>query len=378
MTEIEEPRTTEAHVYAGPGRELRREQLHLQEPQAEEVLLDVVACGVCHTDLHLLKEEIAFPHPAVLGHEVSGVVRAVGDGVDHVGPGDRVVCSFIMPCGRCRHCERGRDDLCEVFFTMNRLSGTLYDGTSRLSRPGGEPVAMYSMGGHARQAVVPERAVFEVPEGVPLTDAAVLGCSLFTACGAISTVAKVRRGESVAVIAAGGVGLSMIHLARAAGAERVVAIDVDDDKLALAEELGATETINSTRADPVESLHGLLGHGADVVIEALGSAATAKLAVDLADDGGRAVLAGVAPIGQTLDVDITKVVRRKIQILGTFGGQAHETMPEVLRMVEQGGIDLERLITDRFSFDEVGEAYRALDERRIRGRGLIEIASELA
>lgn len=340
-------------------------------PQAEEVLIEVAACGVCHTDLHVIKDEVAFPKPAVLGHEVSGIVREVGSAVSHVAPGDRVACSFIMPCGRCRHCAKGLEDICENFFNYNRLAGQLYDGTTRLSR-NGEDIAMYSMAGHASHCVVPAPAVFALPDEIPLAEAAVLGCSLFTGYGAVSTVADVQPGETVAVIAAGGVGLSIIHLARAAGAERVIAIDIDDEKLALARELGATDVINSADRDPVEEVTQLLGRGVDVAFEALGSVPTVKLAVDILDDGGRAVLAGIAPIGHTMDVDITKVVRRKLKILGSFGAPASTAMPQVIQLAAEGRINLDKLITHRFTFEQTGEAYQLLNQRKILGRGLID------
>lgn len=374
----ETPRQTEAFVLTGEDSVLRPETLQLQSPQADEVLIEVAACGVCHTDLHVIKDEVAFPKPCVLGHEVSGIVRAVGPGVDHVAPGDRVACSFIMPCGDCRHCRKGLEDLCETFFNLNRLNGHLYDGTSRLSREDGQSIAMYSMAGHARYAISPARAVHRVPDGVSLTDIAVVGCSLFTAYGAVKTVAEIKPGESVAVVAAGGVGLSIIHVARAAGAEQVIAVDVDDEKLALARELGATHTVNSTQQDPVAAVQEMLGHGVDVAFEALGSVPTVKLAVDLLDDGGRAVLAGIAPAGHTLDIDITKVVRRKIQILGSFGARSSAAMPEVIRLAAEGHIDLQAFITDRFDFTETDEAYRRLNARQIRGRGLIEVNPALA
>lgn len=360
-----------------PGLErLHVDRIDVAAPQAGEVLVDVAACGVCHTDLHVIKDEVAFPKPAVLGHEVSGIVAAVGEGVTHVSLGDCVACSFIMPCGTCRHCEKGLEDLCETFFQQNRLAGHLYDGTTRYTR-GGEDVAMYSMGGHARSCVVPARAVFPLPDSVPLHEAAILGCSLFTAHGAVRTVADVQPGETVAVVATGGIGLSIIHLARAAGAERVIAVDIDDAKLALAAELGATDVINSLTQDPADEVRRLLGHGVDVAFEALGSVRTVQQTVDLLDDGGRAVLAGIAPAGQTFDVDIAKVVRRKLRILGTFGAPASTTMPDVIRLAADGEIDLDRLITHRFAFEEIPEAYRMLNDREIRGRGLVVIRPEL-
>lgn len=363
--------TASAFILEAPNERLHQDEITVDPPQTGEVLVEVAACGVCHTDLHVIKDEVAFPKPAVLGHEISGVVREVGAEVTHVNPGDRVACSFIMPCGRCRHCSQGLEDLCEPFFQHNRLRGELYDGTTRLTR-GSEDIAMYSMGGHATHSVVPAGAVFRLPDEVPLAEAAVLGCSLFTGYGAVHTVAKVRPGENVAVIAAGGVGLSIIHLARAAGAQQVIAVDIDDEKLALARELGATETINSSDADPVGTVQQVLGHGVDVAFEALGSVPTVKLAVDMLDAGGRAVLAGIAPAGHTMDIDITKVVRRKLKILGSFGAAASTAMPEVIRLAAEGQIDLQRLITRRFTFDQTAEAYQLLADRRILGRGLIE------
>lgn len=370
MTNNSKP--ADAFVLENVNEQLARATVNVDSPLEEEVLLEVAACGVCHTDLHVIKNEVKFPTPAVLGHEVSGIVRATGSKVTHVSPGDRVVCSFIMPCGYCRHCAVGREDICAEFFNLNRLNGQLYDGSTRLHHQNGTDLAMYSMGGHSTHCVVPSRAVFPLPEEVPLHDAAILGCSLFTGFGAVKTVAELRRGESVAVVAAGGIGLSIIHLAKAFGAERVFAIDIDDEKLALAKELGATDVINSTQTSPVETVKNELGRGVDVAFEALGSVATVKLAVDLLDDWGRAVLAGIAPAGHTMDVDITQVVRRKLRILGAFGASASEAMPAVIDLVLQGKIDLGKLITDRFTFSETALAYQKLNGREIRGRGLIE------
>lgn len=366
-----------AFILEAANEPLHSDTVSVAPPKAEEVHIEVAACGVCHTDLHVMKKEVGFPTPAVLGHEVSGIVREVGEGVNHVAPGDRVACSFIMPCGSCRHCEKGLEDICENFFNYNRLAGQLYDGSTRISRAG-EDIAMYSMGGHAKHSIVPSRAVFRLPDEVPLHQAAVLGCSLFTAHGAVRSVADVQPGENVAVIATGGVGLSIIHLARAAGAERIIAVDIDDEKLALARELGATDVINSTRTDPVEKTHDLLGQGVDVAFEALGSVPTVRLAVDMLDDGGRAVLAGIAPAGKTMDVDITKVVRRKLKILGSFGAPASTAMPEVVALAAEGKIDLDKLITDEFTFEQTSEAYQLLNERKVRGRGLIRTNPELS
>ena len=198
---------------------LHIEEIPMPEPRAGEVLVRVSACGVCHTDLHVMKAEVAFPTPAVMGHEISGTVAALGPGVAGPPVGTRVVSAFIMPCGFCAPCGAGRDDLCDSFFAMNRLKGTLYDGTSRLRRKDGSPIAMYSMAGLAEYAVVPATDVFPLADGLPLEESSVLGCAIFTAYGAVRHGADLRGGERIAVVAAGGVGINIIQIAQ--GVRRV-------------------------------------------------------------------------------------------------------------------------------------------------------------
>lgn len=367
MTEIR------AQVLSTKTPEIAGELLELDAPKHGEVLVEIAACGVCHTDLHVIKEEVNFPRPAVLGHEVSGVVVDVGDGVDHVETGDRVVASFIMPCGSCRHCEAGMEEICEVFFDSNRVNGKLLDGTTRMHRQDGTDIAMYSMAGHATRTVIPASAVFGLPDQVALEDAAILGCSIFTAYGSVFETGKLQEGETVAVVAAGGIGLSIVHLAAAAGAARIFVVDLDDAKLELAKQLGATDVINAAEYDPLDVIDAALGHGMDVVFEALGTQATVQQAVSLADDGGRVVLNGIAPPGHVLDTPIAHLVRRKIQILGSYGATVSTAMPAVIELAAQGKIALQKLITDRFTFEQTDAAYKALDARQIRGRGVITL-----
>ncbi|OQS12515.1 alcohol dehydrogenase [Nocardia donostiensis] len=364
----------EAAVFNGNGPELVIEDIPKPAPRRGEVLVRVSACGVCHTDLHVLKSEVAFPAPAVLGHEVSGVVAEVGEGVGNVAVGDSVVCSFIMPCGDCRHCVRGMEDLCEKFFAYNRLGGTLYDGQSRLARADGSPLAMYSMGGLAEYCVVPATDVFTVPEGVGLEAVSILGCSSFTALGAINT-AELTLGDRIAVVAAGGVGSSIVQFAAAAGVAQIIAIDISDEKLAAVSELGATHTINSRTEDAVARVRELThGHGVNVAFEALGSAATFATALDILDDGGRAVVVGIAPAGTPGSLDLARLVRRKLQIHGSYGAKARTDMPALLRMVAAGTVHPEHVITRRYSLDEADAAYQALARGEIVGRAIIEMA----
>src|SRR6059036_3125590 len=217
-----------AAVLSQIGGRLSLEEIPRPSPKAGEVLIKVAACGVCHTDLHVIKGEVKFPLPCVLGHEISGVVEEVAPDVKAARPGEAVVCSFIMPCGVCSYCVRGRDDLCETFFALNRLKGVLYDGESRLRRSDGSALAMYSMGGLAEYAVVPASDVFPAPANVPLTDACILGCAVMTAYGALKNQARLQPNESVAVVGTGGVGSNVIQLAKAFGAGQIIAVDIRD------------------------------------------------------------------------------------------------------------------------------------------------------
>lgn len=361
-----------AAVLSGVGQPLRIESIPVPTPRDGEVLVKVHACGVCHTDLHVMKGEVAFPTPCVLGHEISGRVASVGPGVVGFEPGDAVVSSFIMPCGECYYCVRGQDDLCEKFFACNRLKGTLYDGETRLWRDDGSPVWMYSMGGLAEYAVVPATDVFHLPPEVPMAEASILGCALFTAYGALRNGAGLEGGESVAVIATGGVGSNIIQIARAFGALPIVAVDVSDAKLEAAKRLGATHVVNSKTDDPVARIQAITGgRGVDVAFEALGRPETFATALEVVRDGGRAVMVGIAPKGVTAPIEITRLVRRKIRVNGSYGGRTRTDMPAVVMLAQQGRVDVKAPITRRYRLEEAEEAYQALNAGEIVGRAIV-------
>tara|TARA_B100000530_G_scaffold172140_1_gene108641 strand:+ start:443 stop:1546 length:1104 start_codon:yes stop_codon:yes gene_type:complete len=365
-----------AAVFSEPGKPMNIEDLVTPEPLEHEVRIKVEACGVCHTDLHVLKGEVAFPTPGVLGHEVSGIVDAVGANVSNVSPGDQVACSFIMPCGYCNYCIRGREDLCETFFSFNRLKGQLYDGTTRLYRSSGTPIAMYSMGGLAEYAVTPDTSVFKLPSTIPLDDAAIIGCSIFTAYGAVRNQADIRPGQRVAVFAIGGVGTQVLQMARAFGASQVIAVDIKPEKLESSLQFGATHTINSLEEDVTEKIKELTeGKGVDVAIEALGSPITVKQAFNSVRDGGKVVLIGIAAAGVEVPLEITRFVRRGVTVVGSYGARARRDMPEVINLVQRGELDTSSPITRRYSLDQVNEAYEALAKGEIIGRAIIEMRS---
>src|SRR5689334_23056614 len=360
-----------AILESAPGG-LRIEEIPIPEPRAGEVLVKVSACGVCHTDLHVMKAEVAFPMPAVMGHEISGTVAALGPGVTGPPAGTPVASAFIMPCGFCAACGAGRDDLCDNFFAMNRLKGTLYDGTSRLRRKDGSSLAMYSMAGLAEYAVVPATDVFPVPATLPLQESSVLGCAIFTAYGAVRHAAELRGGERIAVVAAGGVGINIVQIARAFGASQVIAVDVRDDKLEAARRLGATDVVNSRDTDAVARVRELTdGRGVDVAFEVLGIPQTFTQAFEMIRDGGRMVAVGIAPGKTTAPVEITRLVRRELRIAGSYGARTRSDMPEIIRLPAQGVFRPETMVTQRFTLENADAAYQALARGEIVGRAIV-------
>lgn len=366
-----------AAVWRGTGPELELTELPVPEPKTGEALVRVISCGVCHTDYHVMKGEVAFPSPAVLGHEISA--RVVRFGPDTVAPGlvegTAVVGAFIMPCGHCVQCDRGRDDMCVNFFTQNRLNGTLYDGSSRLRAPDGSSIAMYSMAGMAEYAVVPVTALAPLPDAIPEVPAAILGCAIFTAYGALTHNARLQPGETVAVVAIGGVGQSIVQLARAMGASTIIAIDVSDDKLAKARELGADEVINSRTVDPVAKVRELTdGAGVDVAFEALGLPQTFEQASRMLIDGGRMVAVGIAAGAATASVEITPLVRRGYHLMGSFGARTRVDLPAVVDLAGTGKINISDAVSREYRLDQVNEAFAALGRGEIQGRAVIKIS----
>lgn len=366
-----------AAVWQGAGQPLEVKTIPRPSPSAGEVRIRVAACGVCHSDLHVLLGEVAFPAPGVIGHEVSGVVDAAGDGVSEFAPGDRVVGSFIMPCGHCWQCEQGRDDLCETFFAENRLQGNLLDGTSRLSTADGERLSMYSMAGMAEYAIIPETSIARVPDELPLEESAVLGCAGMTAYGAVRAAEQVGPGVAVVVVAVGGVGSSIIQVVKHFGAHPIIAIDVDETKLAGAKAIGADITIDGR--DP--GLHDIVmeatgGRGARVVFEALGRPQTLEQGLSLLAAGGRMVAVGIADRDAAMSVPITGLVRRAQSVVGSFGGSPQRELPAVVQLAAEGGISLSDTVSARYGLDQVQQAYDDLAARRITGRAIVTMQAD--
>lgn len=369
------PETMRAAVLRDVAKGLQVEEIRTPSPRAGEVLVKVSACGMCHSDLHVIGGKIAFPLPAVLGHEVTGEAVAVGPQTPGVEIGDHVAGAFLMPCGKCEACSEGRDDLCGPFFSMNRLNGTLYDGETRLESLDGEPIAMYSMGGLAEYCVIPATSITKVDDEIDMVSGAIIGCAALTAYGAVRNAADLRYGQSVAVVATGGVGSNIIQIAKAFGASDIIAIDVADDKLEAARSLGATGTVNSKNEDVREAVAALTdGKGVDIAFEALGRPETWSSALDALKDGGRMVPIGLGAGVQTAAVEINRTVRRSQSIIGSYGARTRHDLPAVVKMAGEGAINYREIVTERLPLTDVQDGYRRLAEGAIRGRAVIDMS----
>ena len=371
------PETMRAAVLRDVADGMKVATIRTPRPRTGEVLVRVSACGMCHSDLHVISGAIAFPTPCVLGHEVAGEVVEIGPHNEHSGlaVGDRVAGGFLMPCGQCESCAAGRDDLCEPFFSLNRLKGRLYDDTTRLFDLDGNPIWMYSMGGLAEYCVIPSTSVAKLPGCVDPVAGAILGCAAMTAYGAVRRGADLRYGETVAVVATGGVGSNVIQIAKAFGARRIVAIDVADDKLAAAVELGATDTVNSAKVNAREAVMELTGgRGVDVAFEVLGRPQTWLTALDVLRDGGRMVPIGLGAGVQKAEVEINRTVRRSQSIIGSYGARTRRDLPEVVRMAAAGVIDYRHIVSRRYGLDEVAAGYQQLHDGQITGRAVVDMS----
>lgn len=371
------PETMKAAVLRDIDKGLRIEEIRTPRPRAGEVLIKVRACGMCHSDLHVIHGKIAFPLPAVLGHEVSGEIVEIGPGNTHTDltVGQMVAGAFLMPCGQCDACSTGRDDLCAPFFDLNRLKGQLYDGQTRLFDLDGSEIAQYSMGALAQYCVIPSTAVAPLPDTVDPVAGAIIGCAVLTAYGAVRRGADLRYGESVAVVATGGVGSNIIQISKAFGAQNIIAIDVADDKLEAARKLGATAVINSATEDVRERVFEITnGTGVDVAFEALGRPETWDSALAALKDGGRMVPIGLGAGIQSAHVEINRTVRRSQSIIGSYGARTRQDLPHAISLAAQGAVHYKDIVSTLYSLEDVADGYERLARGKILGRAVVDMS----
>ena len=368
-----------ATVLREPGRPVSTETVLLARPRRGEVLVRVVAAGVCHSDVHLADGQLGGGRwPMVLGHEGAGVVVAVGEDVVDVVAGDHVAFCFVPSCGACRACRSGRRTLCETA-ARHGVAGMLMDGSSRLRALDGTVLQHGLMVAcFAEYAVVPTAGAVRLPASIPLWQAALLGCGVVTGIGAVNR-AGLRVGASVCVIGCGGVGLQVIAGAQLAGAGMIVAVDTESDKLELARRRGATHAVVADGGvDVVEEVLSLSGGGVEHAFEVVGRAATIRQAWDVLAPGGAATVVGLAPVGVEVSLPAIDFLSEKT-ITGSYYGSSdvHAALGRLVQLVVDGRLDLGDVVSYLIGLDDVEAALERL--RRGQGaRSVIVIDEELA
>jgi len=367
----ERVRTVRAKVFNAPGEALGDEELRLAGVRDDLVRVRLRASGVCGSDLHVTDGDWTAEGPLVLGHEGAGVVEEVGPGVRDVGVGDRVVLSWFAPCRRCRNCARGRAWLCQ---NTKALENTLPDGTTSFVSFEGAPVpAFMGLGTFAEATVVPESAAVPVGDDLPFSVAALIGCAVTTGVGAVVNTARARPGDSAVVVGCGGVGQAILLGLGLVGADPVVAVDLSDDRLALARELGATHALRGDDPDLGDHIRSITGDGVDHAFEAIGRAATIEVLPSLVRRGGQAVIVGMPAEGVTVPLDPFDLADSGKSVLGCNYGSSVPSVdfPRLARLYASGRLPLDRLVGRTTTLDDVDGALE--DLRRAAGlRTIIE------
>ena len=342
------------------------ETILVPDPGPGEALVDILTCGVCHTDLHYKLGGITDDFPILLGHEATGVVSAVGPDVTEVAPGDRVILNWRAVCGQCRACAKGKPQYC--FNTHNATQKmTLEDGT--------ELSPALGIGAFAEKTLVAAGQCTKVDEDADAAAVGLLGCGVMAGIGAAINTGEVQRGESVAVIGCGGVGIAAIAGAKLAGATTIIAVDIDENKIEMAKSLGATHGVNSRTTDPVEAIRELTGgNGADLVIDAVGRPETYKQAFYARDLAGRVVLVGVPTPEMQLELPLLDVFGRGGSLKSSWYGDClpSRDFPMLVAHYKQGNLDLDAFVTERITIDQVEEAFEKMHEGKVL-RSVVEI-----
>ncbi|HID05227.1 MAG TPA: hypothetical protein EYP20_05425 [Aigarchaeota archaeon] len=338
-----------AALFKAAGQPLELADVEEPKPGYGEALVKVAACGVCATDLHYLHGVPTFKKPPlILGHEISGVVEEVGEGVEGVKPGDRVLIPPVLSCGACQRCREGRDNICEGM----QMVGNNIDG------------------GFAEYIKAPAKMLFKLPDELPLHESCIISDAVSTPFHAVKNRGAVRGGEWVAILGCGGVGINAVQIAASLGAS-VIAIDIDGRKLQLAKQLGAVETVNPAEVDLAKTVYQITGGaGVDAAFEIIGKPATLEQAFNLVKPGGRLVVVGYS--AENWSMRVSRVMFREVTVLGSLGCRLAE-YPTLINMVRSGRIKLEPVISSRLKLEQVNEAMKNLEEGRVLGRQIIVV-----
>ena len=339
---------------------LKVEDVTLDEPQQNEILVKIVASGVCHSDLHFMKGDMPQPVPFVPGHEGAGIVEKVGPGVTTVQPGDHVVLNIAFSCGECPRCCEGRPTLCVENLPIQMMA-TLPGGGTRLHKGDQTLYHLFGLACFAENVIVHERSAIKIREDAPLEVVCILGCGVSTGIGAAINTADVSPGESIAIFGCGGVGLSAIMGAKLAGAGKIIAIDTVDSKLDKAKELGADYMVNASQDEPQGKVAEITGGGADYAIECIGNVNVMVQALGSVRTGGICVVAGMAPLADTLSVAPFHFLLGKTITGSTQGDVVPQIdIPRYIDLFMAGKLPIDKLITKNYTLDQINEAFEAL------------------
>ncbi|WP_455359611.1 Zn-dependent alcohol dehydrogenase [Streptomyces sp. SYSU K21746] len=348
---------TEAAVLTAVNEPLEMTAIQVDDPAPDEVRVAVVNVGLCHSDLHYMTGTVPTELPVVVGHEVAGVVEAIGSAVTGLRPGDRVVGALTPSCGRCVNCEAGRSTQCRSVEEIRRRPRPAFQLAN------GQPVErLGAIGAFSRHTLMRENALVKLDDEVPLHVGCLLACCVITGVGAVFRGARVRPGSTVAVIGCGGVGSAIIQGARLAGASAIVAIDLDEARLKAARGYGATHVVNGGAEDVAAEVRNLLGDGVDYSFEAVGSARTAATALSVLRATGTACLVGIAPAGTELTLPASDFFFGEKRLIGSYmgSGQVRQDITQLARLYRQGRLLLDEMVTQVIPFGEINEGFKAM------------------
>ncbi len=350
-----------AAVLHRPGEPIAIEDVEAAALAPGDVLVRVRATSLCHTDLEVIDGQLAFPMPIVLGHEAAGVVERVGSDVTDPRPGDTVVLSWNPHCGRCFYCERDQPILCETYLGL-APKAVQFDGKAKLSLGGEALHHMMYIASFAEYCIVPAQSAVVVPKEIPFDRACLIGCGVMTGVGAAMNVARLSAGDVAMVIGCGAVGLSAVQGARLAGAAEIIAVDLDDAKLALAQRLGATTTVNAGRDDAAAIARSLTrGRGADCVVEAAGDPRALRLSAEAVRPGGQIVWLGKVNVDREVAFRWGTLMREKRIVRSSYGGaRPQRDFPRLARAYLDGRLKLDEFVSRRIRLEDINEGFAAL------------------
>jgi len=357
---------SKAAIAWGPNQPLSIEEVDVMMPKKGEVLVKIVATGVCHTDAFTLSgEDPEGIFPAILGHEGGGIVEAIGEGVTHVEVGDHVIPLYTAECGECKMCKSGKTNLCSAV-RETQGKGLMPDGTTRFYKDG-QPIYHYmGCSTFSEYTVLPEISLAKVSKEAPLEEICLLGCGVTTGMGAVTKTAKVQKGDTVAIFGLGGIGLSAIIGAKMAGASRIIGVDINTSKFDLATKLGATDLVNPNDFDkPIqEVIVEMTDGGVDFSFECIGNVNVMRSALECCHKGwGESVIIGVASAGQEISTRPFQLVTGRVWRGSAFGGvKGRSELPEIVERYMNGEFALNDFITHTMKLEDINEAFDLMHE----------------